>query len=163
MPRWLITVLISLLLVLLQTAVVHFIAIGSITPDLLLIWIVALAIRDGQMTATTAGFFLGLAMDLLSGPDGMLGLSALTKTSAGFFAGYFYNENKIHQSLGTYRFILMLAVVALVHNLIYFIIFLQGSGIRWWGAVLEYGIPATVYTAVVGVFPMFVVARKHLS
>ena len=30
MPRWIITFLISLLLVLLQTTVVHFVAIGSI-------------------------------------------------------------------------------------------------------------------------------------
>lgn len=163
MPRWIITFLISLLLVLLQTTVVHFVAIGSIVPDLLMIWIVALAIHDGQITATTAGFLIGTVIDLLSGSDGMLGLSALSKTLAGFLAGYFYNENKTFQSLGTYRFILILVGVTLVHNLIYFIIFLQGSGIRWWGAALDYGIPSTIYTAAVGVLPMFVVARKYLS
>jgi len=40
-----------------------------------------------------------MVVDLLSGADGMLGLSALAKTIAGFVAGYFYNENKTLQTL----------------------------------------------------------------
>jgi len=163
MPRWATTILLSLLLILLQTTVVRFLPIASLTPDILVIWIVALAIRDGQVTGTTAGFFIGLIMDLLSGADGMLGLDACANTVAGFVAGYFYNENKTYQTLGSYRFILILGGVAFVHNLLYFLIFLQGSGIPWWGTVLSYGLPTMLYTAAVGVLPMFVVARKHAS
>jgi rod shape-determining protein MreD len=162
MPRWATTILFSLLLLLLQTTIVRFLSVESIGPDIVLIWIVVLGVRDGHITGVTAGFLIGLVLDLLSGADGMLGLAALSKTTAGFFAGYFYNENKTYQTLGSYRFLLILATGALVHNLIYFIIFLQGSGIRWWNAVLFYGIPSMLYTTAVGVLPMFVVARKHL-
>ncbi len=161
MLRWARTILLSLLFILLQTTIVRFLPIASITPDILLIWIVYLGIRHGQITATTAGFFIGLVMDLLSGADGMLGLSALSCTVAGFIAGYFYNENKTYQTLGSYQFPLILGGVAFVHNLLYFVIFLQGSGIRWWGAVLQFGLPTMVYTVAVGVLPMFVIARKH--
>src|SRR5512135_2330366 len=107
-------VLISVLLVLLQTTLFRFLAIGTVAPDLLLLWIVFLALRQGQIAATTTGFFIGLTLDLLSGGDGMLGLSALANTVAGFVAGYFYNENKTFQTLGSYQYLLIVMVVSLV-------------------------------------------------
>ncbi len=161
MPRWITIILVSLLLLLLQTTVVRFMAIDSIAPDLLLLWTVIAGIRYGQIAGTTTGFGTGVLLDLLSGADGMLGLGAFAKTVAGFLAGYFYNENKTEQTLGSYRFLLISGGIAFVHNLLYFAIFLQGSGIRWWNAVLFYGIPGMVYTTAVGVLPMFAIARKH--
>jgi len=153
----------SILLLLLSTTLLKFLSISEIAPDVLLIWIVYIAIREGHVAGMTAGFFLGLAVDLLSGPDGMTGLSALTKTIAGFLAGYFYNENKTLQTLGGYQFIVAIAVVSLVHNIIYFVIFLQGTDMSWWRMILAYGLPTTLYTAAVGLLPMFVIARRYLA
>jgi len=156
-------VLVSLLILLLHTTLVRFLAIGTITPDIMLIWIVYLAIRRGQIAATTAGFLIGLAMDVLAGQDGMLGLSALSKTVAGFVAGFSYNENKVYQTLGGSPFVVIVALGSLVNNLIYFFIFLQGSDVSWWNAVVLYGLPTTLYTVVVSLLPMFAFARKYLS
>ena len=153
---------ITLLFILLQTTIAQYLAVGGITPDLALIWIIYLALRRGQIAGTVAGFATGLVLDLLSGNDGMLGLAALAKTAGGFTAGYFFNENKTLQTLGSYRFILIILSVSLVHNLIYFVIFLQGSGAHWWEAILLYGVPAAVYTAAVGLIPTFVFARRAL-
>ena len=155
--------LLTLLVIVVQTTLVRYLAIGGLTPDLALLWIVYVAVRRGQIPATTIGFSAGLVLDLLSGADGMLGLAALAKTISGFIAGYFYSENKTMQTLSSYRFILTLLFVATVHNLVYFIIFLQGSDVNWWGAVLFYGIPSAVYTAAVGLIPMFVFARRSLT
>jgi len=152
----------TLLFILLQTTLARYLAIAGLPPDIALIWIVYLALKRGQIAATLAGFSTGLVLDLLSGNDGMLGLAALSKTAAGFTAGYFFNENKTLQTLGSYRFVLLIFSVALVHNLIYFIIFLQGSGAHWWQAILLYGIPAALYTAAVGLIPTFVFARRAL-
>jgi rod shape-determining protein MreD len=149
-------ILVSLLLLLLSTTLVKFLAISEIVPDILLVWIVYVAIREGQIAGMTAGFLLGLVVDLLSGPDGMTGVSALAKTVAGFLAGYFYNENKTLQTLGGYQFIVAIGVVSLVHNVIYFLIFLQGTDMSWWRMIL-------VYTAAIGLLPMFAIARKYLS
>jgi rod shape-determining protein MreD len=151
----------SLAFLLIQTTIIPRIAIGTIVPDLLLIWIVYLAFTRGQATSTTAGFLLGVLFDAVSGGDSMLGLSALTKTVAGFLAGYAYSDNKIPQNLSGMQFPLLLIAVSLVHNLLYFLIFLQGSDITWNGAILFYGIPATVYTAAVALIPMFVFARHY--
>jgi rod shape-determining protein MreD len=162
MRRTLVDIALTVLFVLLQTTIAQYLAVAGLSPDIALIWIVYLALRRGQITGTLAGFFTGLVLDLLSGSDGMLGLAALSKTAAGFTAGYFFNENKTLQTLGSYRFILIILFVSLVHNLIYFIIFLQGSGAHWWQAILLYGIPAALYTAAVGLIPTFVFARRAL-
>jgi len=151
---------ISLALIVLQTTLVRFMAIETITPDLLLIWIVALALWKGQTTATAAGFLLGLSMDLLSGQDGMLGLAALAKTAAGFVAGFFHDENRVLPALGSFQFPVFTAITALVHNLVYFAVYLQGSGIGMGNAILIYGIPSTVYTVALSVIPMMVFARR---
>jgi rod shape-determining protein MreD len=156
-------ILLSLLALLLQTTVARFLSIQGIVPDLVLLWIVYLAIRRGQIRATVAGFILGLTLDLVSGPDGMVGLAALTKTLAGFLAGYFYSENKTMQTLGGYQFLLITALVSLVHNVIYFLLFLQGSGLVWSAMLMGHGIPATIYTVAVALLPMFAFARKVLS
>ena len=162
MRQTFIDIALTLMVVLLQTTIAQYLAVAGFSPDIALIWIVYLSIRRGQITGTVAGFLVGLVLDLLSGNDGMLGLAALSKTVGGFTAGYFFNENKTVQTLGSYRFILIILSVSLVHNLIYFIIFLQGSGAHWWQAILLYGIPAALYTAAVGLIPTFVFARWAL-
>jgi len=162
MRRRIADIALTLLVIVVQTTLGRYLAIAGLPPDLALIWTVTLALRRGQMIGTVAGFCTGLVLDLLSGGDGMLGLSALALTCGGFMAGYFYNENKTLQTLGSYRYILIILSVALVHNLIYFIIFLQGSGVHWWQAILLYGVPAALYTAAAGLLPMFIYARRLL-
>jgi len=163
MTRRLIIALVSLTILLLQTTLVPFIAVGTIVPDLVLIWVIALGIAYGQITASTAGFILGLALDVLAGDDGMLGLSSLCKAVAGFVAGFTFNENKTIQSLSSAQFPLVVAIVSLVHNLLYFVIFLQGTDISWNDAIVRHGIPATAYTVLVALIPMFIMARRHRS
>ena len=146
-----------------HTTLTKFIVIGGIVPDVPLIAVVYLALRRGQVAGTVAGFGMGLALDLISGPDGMLGLSALAKTSAGFLAGYFYNENKMNQTLGSYQFVVIVILASAAHNLLYFLVFLQGSGLSWTMTLLRYGLPTTLYTTAVSVIPMLVSARKDCA
>lgn len=150
-----------LAVVLLHTTVIPFIAIGDVVPDLPLLLVIVIAIRRGQIPGTLAGFFIGLALDLLSGADGVVGLSALTKTAAGFIAGYFYNENKTFQTLGGSQFLVIVLMAGAVHNVLYFVIFLQGSGFSWLWILLRYGLPALLYTAATGLVLMFWIGRKY--
>lgn len=156
-------VLISLAALLLQTLVLPYAAVGTIVPDAVLIWIVYLAITRGHIAGSTAGFFLGLIMDVLLGGDGMLGLSAFTKTLAGFLAGYTFSEKKTLQTLSTSRFPLIVALTALVHNQFYFLVSLQGTDIPLESVVLRYGVPATIYTGLLALLPMFIFARRVRS
>lgn len=153
-------ILISLGALLLQTMILPYVAVGTIVPDAVLIWIVYLAITRGHIAGSTAGFFLGLIVDVLLGGDSMLGLSAFTKTLAGFLAGYAFSENKTLQTLSTSRFPFIVAIVALVHNQFYFLVSLQGSDIPLESVVLRYGVPATIYTGLLALLPMFVFSRR---
>lgn len=153
--------LLSLVFLVVHTTVMKFLAIRDITPDILVIWVVYLAVRKGHIAGTTAGFFLGLMVDLLSGADGMLGLSALVKAIAGFVGGYFHNENKTQQTLGGTMFLVAVGVSGLLHNILYFTIFLQGSEFSVVAMVFRYGLPATMYSVAFALLPMFAFARTH--
>lgn len=160
MRRYLFLSFISFLLIVFSTTVVNFVAIGNAIPDLLLMWIVYIAITQGQLTGTLFGFSIGLFVDVISGNDGMLGLSALCKSLAGFVAGYFYHENKIEINLSTSKFLFAVGTSALLHNALYFVIFLRGSDVGWWSAIVAYGIPSMLYTTALAVVPMSLFRRK---
>lgn len=136
------------------------IAVGGVAPDLPLVAVVYVALRYGQIPGTLAGFGTGLALDLMSGADGVMGLSALAKTVAGFLAGYFYSETKAQQLLGGYEFIILVGSAAVVHNVLYFVVLLQGTDIGWSLAILRFGIPSALYTAAVALIPMFILSRR---
>jgi rod shape-determining protein MreD len=151
--------LLSLLLILLQTQVLRFLSLEGITPDLLLIWIVYIAITSGQMSGTVWGFVIGLVFDFVTG--NFIGLSALTKTICGFTAGYFFNDNKTTMTLRSYRFVMIVLMVSLLHNTIYFVVFTQGTDIGLLRAVFQFGLATALYTSLITLLPMFGFSRKY--
>jgi rod shape-determining protein MreD len=154
-------IIISLLLVVVQTKLMRFISLEGITPDLLTIWIVYFTLQRGQMAGTLWGFAIGLFYDLSMG--NFIGLSAFTKTIAGFTAGYFYDEQRTSLTLGSYRFLIVILLVSFIHNIFYFIVYTRGSEISFLGAVFEIGLATTCYTAIVSLLPMFFFARKLIK
>jgi rod shape-determining protein MreD len=158
MQRYLRYGAITFVLVILQTTIIPYTSIENVIPDILLVWVVYVAIQLGQIPGMVTGFIVGLIVDLVSGQ--FLGLSALSKTVAGFLAGYFYNENKVDQTVGSYQFLIITAVASVAHNLIYFGIFVQGSDLGFWTAMLRIGIFSTLYTVAAALFPLFIYSRK---
>lgn len=149
---------ISLMLVVVQTTLTRAIALGGIAPDFLVIWIVYITLKQGQLRGTIWGFSIGLFTDLLTGE--FLGLSALSKTLTAFVAGYFYNENKTDLTLGSHRFLLIVLLVSFIHNTLFFFVFTLGTDLQFGGILLRYGVTTTLYTAVLSLIPMFILQRK---
>jgi len=148
-----------LVLLLLQTTFVPFLSVGGFLPDVLLIWVVYIAITRGQLEAIITGFAVGLLQDAVT--IQFFGLCALTKTLAGFAAGYFFNDNLTEQTLGSYRFLLIILLSSFVHDILYYGIFLQGVQDALFTTMIEFSVAASLYTALVGVFPMFTFVRKY--
>jgi rod shape-determining protein MreD len=159
MEHYIRSALVALALLLLQTTFIPYLSIGGFLPDIFLIWVVYVAIRRGQMEATITGFAVGLLQDAVSMQ--FFGLSALTKTIAGFVAGYFFNENSTEQTLGSYRFLTILLLSSFVHNIIYYGVFLQGIQDSVFTTMIEFSVFTGLYTVLVGMFPMFTFVRKY--
>jgi rod shape-determining protein MreD len=159
MEYYLRSALIALALLLLQTTFIPLLSIGGFVPDLFLIWVVYVAVRRGQMEATVTGFVVGLLQDAVAMQ--FFGLSALTKTVAGFVAGYFFNDNSTEQTLGSYRFLTIVLLSSFVHNFIYYGVFLQGIQDSVITTTIEFSFFTSFYTVLVSVFPMFTFVRKY--
>lgn len=158
MQRYLRYSAVTLVLLVFQTTIIPFTSVANIIPDVLIVWIVYVAVRLGQIPATVFGFVSGLVLDLVGGQ--FIGLSALSKTIAGFFAGYFYNENKTDYTIGSYQFLVIVGLASLFHNIVYFVIFVQGSEIGFWTAILRFGVFSAIYTTAIAVLPVFAFSRK---
>ncbi len=146
-------------LLLLQTTFLPFVTLGRFLPDLFILYLVTIALRRGQIEATISGFIIGLLQDIIT--TQFFGLAALSKTIAGFVAGYFFNDNTAEQTLGSYRFVLLVALCSVVHDLLYFMIFFQGIGGSVFISTMEYTLGTTLYTCIIGVLPMFFYSRKY--
>ena len=65
------------------------------------------------------------------------------------------------QTLAGWKFVFAVGLASLLHNGVYFLIFLQGTDISWWRAVALHGIPSSLYTTTLAMVPMFVFRRKY--
>jgi rod shape-determining protein MreD len=150
------------ILVIVQKTLISLIDVTSyrITPDIVLIGMVYIAINKGKITGSITGFVSGLILDLFS--FSFIGLMALAKSFAGFFAGFFSVENKIERYLNSYIFTIIVSLASLINNVIYYTIYFQGTNLDFADIMLRYVVPTTVYTAIFSVFPIIFTRRRRL-
>ena len=158
MERFLRSAGLVLVLLIVQTTFIPYLAIGGILPDILLPWLVYVALRRGQIEAAGYGFGAGLLQDLIS--TKFLGLAALSKTICAFSAGYFINENTTEQTLGSYRYVLIVLLCCFINDVVYFTVFFQGIEGSLVGHVLQFSLTSSLYTGVVSLLPMFAFSQK---
>jgi hypothetical protein len=58
-------------------------------------------------------------------------------------------------------FLVAVGISAVLHNTLYFLIFLQGSSLNVWAMMGHYGLPSTLYTVAFALLPMFGFARRY--
>jgi rod shape-determining protein MreD len=153
-------VLLFLAAIIVQKTFIILITISDAVPDLVVIALVYLALREGQVSATVAGFACGLFLDLLAGD--FLGIAAFSNTIVGFVTGYFYNQNRTTLVSRGYAFPFIVLLGAIVHNLVYFVIYTQGSDIKLLDVLVKYGFGASLYTAVISVILTLIATRRQM-
>ena len=144
--------IVALVLALIHLTFLRFIAFGGLTPDLLLILCIFIALKEGQFTGLFFGFGIGLFIDIIS--IDLIGTNALAKTIAAFIAGFFFKEGKAKLLIGSYKFLIILFVCSLVHNAIYFFFYIKPTEISFIHFFIKYGIAVSLYTTVFGIFLM---------
>ncbi|HJY63582.1 MAG TPA: rod shape-determining protein MreD [Ignavibacteria bacterium] len=151
-----------LALILVQKTLIWLIAVTNydVTPDLVLIGLVYIGMKNGKTYGSITGFLSGLTIDFIS--FSFLGLMALSKSSAGFISGFFNDERKIARYLAGVGFILIVLLCSLVNNIIYFTIYFQGSTLKLSDIMMRYVIPTAIYTAIFAVLPVIFERRKRI-
>ncbi|PID59657.1 MAG: rod shape-determining protein MreD [Ignavibacteriae bacterium] len=149
-----------LMLAIIQVSVIPLLAIGTITPDLVLILVVIFALKYGQFNGTIYGAIAGLTFDLISG--GILGSAMFAKTISGFITGYFFNENKVDQNLSTMYLLLVVFIAATVNSFFYLLIISSEIKLTVAHLIVEQGILPGLYTALF-VLPIVIFNQRNKS
>ncbi|MGD8307186.1 MAG: rod shape-determining protein MreD [Ignavibacteria bacterium] len=144
---------------LLQISVVPLIAISGIIPDFILITLVYYSITRNQLYGTILGAFCGLLVDLVTG--GLLGSYMLSKTLAGFVAGYFSGETKKDSSTTTYRFLLIVLLCATLDDVVFSFFSTFDIQTNMITLLFEQALIPSLYTAAVSVLIIFFPFRRR--
>jgi rod shape-determining protein MreD len=91
-PRFLLGALLVVVAVVLQVTVFARLPWPGVSPDLVLLVVLGLALVHGPTTGAVAGFLAGVALDLAPPADTMLGRSALVLCLVGYVAGLMRRE-----------------------------------------------------------------------
>ncbi|MDO4941856.1 MAG: rod shape-determining protein MreD [Lachnospiraceae bacterium] len=137
---------------LLQTSVFSFLKLAGTAPNVMLAFVVCIAMIRGRKEGTVVGFFCGLLVDLFYGTT--LGPYALLYVAIGYVNGYF------HKLYFQDDFMLPLAVLignSLIYDiLVYIFFFLLRGRFGFFYFLWSIIIPEAIYTAIVA-FCVYVV------
>ena len=138
------TLLLGLAFVL-QATWLDFVSVSALKPDLILLIIIVIALREGPILATLLGFSIGLLQDTYAPAD--FGLNALLKCTAGFAVGH--GRSRVVSDNIQVQVALVFFTV-LLHDLLYYAITDAISIVEVPYFWIRYGIGRAVYTGLLG-------------
>jgi len=146
--RIFILAIIVLLNFILQTTLMHYIAIGQIIPNTALVIIICYALIRNDIEGAIFGFFVGLLNDIFFGH--IVGVTSLLMLTTGYFSGKvfkdFYKENYI------VSFILVATASLIYEFMFYMVNFLligRTNFLRYFAHII---LPTAAYNLVVCIF-----------
>ena len=160
MPLFLRRIGAGLGVVLLQWLVFQRLGLWGVVPDVVLLFVTLVALKQGRLAGTVAGFSAGLAMDLLTNPA-MFGVNALVKTLVGYVVGLFRSDQGENTHVPPPQAFLGGLVVAAVHNGLVTIALALGEGTRTPFLIAGVWVGGALYTAVVAFVASLFSTRKR--
>jgi len=100
----------------------EFFTLGTIDPDFCIIVLLYISIKNGGMTGTLFGFFIGLFIDLSSGTNQFFGITPLVYTITGYFSSFLKDQN---EKLNKIYFTSIWVGIVLIQFLIFCLIIYQ--------------------------------------
>ncbi|MEJ2104566.1 MAG: rod shape-determining protein MreD [Ignavibacteriaceae bacterium] len=156
--KYFIPLIIFFPVVIIQLTLVPFISIQEVVPDLLLIAVVYFSIAYGQIFGTITGASYGLLFDLISG--NLVGSSMLSKTIAGFVAGYFSSETKRDQYLYTYSFTIVVFLSGLIDAVIFSFFSVIDFNTNFLMALFNHALLPSIYTSIISILVVIVPYKR---
>lgn len=149
--------LVIVVAILFQVAVANRLPLpGSVTPDFVMLTVVALALFRGETVGMVSGFFAGLATDLVPPADHTIGMYALVYCLVGYLAGLASPEMDRSQTLP----FMAVAVGALVGNLAYALVGMMIGDPRADWSIVSRMVPlAVLYNVLASPFVVWAVLK----
>jgi rod shape-determining protein MreD len=144
----------GIILLVLQVTVLQLIRVYHAVPDLLIIYLVFVALKYGSMHAVVFGFIIGMMQDVYNYPT--LGATALANTVVGFIVGIFQEQ---FIRLDIISKILMLALAFVLRDVIYSMA-IQLNSETILSVLKSRSLPHGIYTLIVGTL-FFYINRSH--
>ena len=145
-----------LLALLIESKFSNFYALGNHTPDLFVILVIYISLREGKISGTISGFSIGLIQDLIFSV-GFLGLSSFSKSLSGFLVGFFTNSRRAR----IYPGILIPAIIGISVSHIFTSVFHSaGSEEGIISSVFRVSLPSAIYTLIVANFVLMILKSE---
>ncbi len=143
--------------ILLQKFLDNFAAINLVSPQLVILFVVYVALREGQLFGICNGFIAGFFHDLLV--THFLGLTSFIAVIAAFVAGFFYKESDVELAAKTFNFTWISVVSLFISELAALPIVASGE-LNYLYIFLKFTIGTTVYTSVFAMIIVFINGRR---
>lgn len=147
--------------VLIQLTVIPLVSIQEVVPDILLITVVYLSISYGQVFGTVTGASYGLLLDLISG--NLIGSNMLSKTVAGFIAGYFSSETRRDKYLYTYFFSTVVLLSGLVDAIIFSFFSIIDFNTNILLVLINHALLPSIYSSLVSIMVVIVPFKRNFE
>ena len=132
-------------------------AINLVAPQIVVLFVVYVALREGQLFGICNAFIAGFFHDLLV--THFLGLTSFIAVIAGFIAGFFYKESDIELAAKNLSFAWISAISLFFAELAALPIVASGE-LNYLYVFLKFTLGTTVYTSVFAMIIVFVNGRR---
>ena len=148
-------VLIYLIILIVEASIIPFFAIQGIAPDLKMIFLVFICLKESRSVSTIAGFFTGVFQDIFT--ISTLGISSLSKSIVCFLISFFRSISEDYSTLFVGA-IVFIAVSS--QELIYQLIHTVGAESSFMRMIILFIIPKSIYTAIWGILINLILSRR---
>lgn len=149
--------ILGIVTVLVQNFLDNFASINLVSPQLVVLLVVYMALREGQLFGMSGGFVVGLLHDLLA--THFLGFTSFIGVIAGFIAGFFYKESDVELAARTFNFAWISAITLFISEVAALPIIAAGE-LNYFHVFLKFTLGTTVYTSVFAMIIVFVNGKK---
>lgn len=148
----------TLLICVLQLSFSFLISVKGIIPDLLILLIIWITLRDGKIVGLISAFCIGLLYDYLS--LNIFGVNAFTKTLVAYVAGFFYKENEFMNIVKSNKIFIIVLLSTFLHNIIYYLLMINLTDSNLWNIYFKFVFGSLLYTFIFSLASFFFRIKK---
>jgi len=150
-------IVIGIITIFVQKFVDNFASINLVSPQLIILFVVYIALREGQLFGMGGGFVVGIMHDLLV--THFLGFTSFVSVIAGFVAGFFYKESDVELTARNFNFAWISVITLLASEFAALPIIASGE-LNFFYVFLKFTLGTTVYTSVFAMIIVFINGNK---